>query len=216
MRSLSENTRALYVASTLLVMFYIVGYSGLSDPLGDRYAEFLSLTPLNLVMTTAVLLLFHRDWSATFVFSAFVVALTGFLVEVAGVHTGLIFGEYAYGAALGFKLFDVPLTIGLNWFLLVYAVSAVLDRIRNTVVFALTGALLMTVLDVLIEPVAIRLDFWSWASKSVPLQNYIAWYALSFLLFLFFRRLNRTAGNRMAPVVLSVQYLFFTALNLAA
>lgn len=213
MRSLLNHKRVLIVAAVLLSAFYVVGFIGLSDPLGERYSEFLSLTPLNLVMTTAVLLGFHRGWSLSFVISALLVMLTGFFMEVAGVHTGLVFGEYAYGKTLGWKLIDVPLTIGLNWFLLVYLIAVVLDRLRDPWVFALAGALMMTVLDVLIEPVAIRLDFWSWSGNSIPLQNYIAWYLLSLVLFRFFRWRHERVENAMAPVVLAIQYLFFIALN---
>jgi putative membrane protein len=36
-------------------------------------------------------------------------------LEVVGVKTGLIFGEYKYGSTLGIKLFEVPLIIGFNW-----------------------------------------------------------------------------------------------------
>lgn len=206
----------LAVAAILLSAFYLIGYTGLSDPNGSRYAEFLSLTPLNLVLTMGVLLLFHRNWSAVFIASAIVVMLTGFFAEVIGVKTGMVFGEYAYGKTLGWKWLDVPLTIGLNWLLLVYIIAVVLDRLRNPWVFALAGALVMTALDVLIEPVAIRLDFWSWATEFVPLQNYIAWYVLSFILFLFFRWMNASVRNYMAPVVLAIQYLFFIALNRCA
>jgi putative membrane protein len=38
-----------------------------------------------------------------------------------GVHTGILFGNYKYGNALGLKLNDVPILIGINWFIVVYA-----------------------------------------------------------------------------------------------
>jgi putative membrane protein len=38
------------------------------------------------------------------------------------------------------------------------------------------ASLLMVALDLCIEPVAIALDFWTWQSDSVPIQNYLAWF----------------------------------------
>jgi putative membrane protein len=52
-----------------------------------------------------------------FVASVFVI---GFFSETVGVKTGLIFGEYSYGKALGFQWMQVPLLIGLNWFIIIY------------------------------------------------------------------------------------------------
>ena len=42
-------------------------------------------------------------------------ALIGFIFEIIGVKTGLIFGHYKYCNGLGTKVFDVPLIISLNW-----------------------------------------------------------------------------------------------------
>ena len=41
------------------------------------------------------------------------------LTEAIGVNTGLLFGTYEYGANLGFKIFGVPLIIGVNWTVLI-------------------------------------------------------------------------------------------------
>jgi uncharacterized membrane protein len=197
-----------------IVPIYIVGWLGLSNPAGKYYPLVLSLTPLNLLLTTIVLLLFHRNWNLPFVLSAFAAIVAGFGVEALGVHTGVIFGSYRYGETLGWQLVEVPLVIGLNWLLLVYTVSAVLNTIQNVLIFCLSGALIMTGLDVLMEPVAMRLDFWQWESGQIPLQNYLAWFVISFLMMLFFRKVNPVLENRFAKVVLAIQFVFFTALNL--
>jgi putative membrane protein len=42
----------------------------------------------------------------------------------------------------------------------------------------------MVGVDVFIEPVAMANDFWSWKDDVVPMQNYLGWGILSFLLFL--------------------------------
>ena len=44
----------------------------------------------------------------------------GVSVEIMGINTGILFGDYTYGDVLGFKLRDVPVLIGVNWFIIIY------------------------------------------------------------------------------------------------
>lgn len=203
-----------YIHCLNLIIIYTVGVCGIAFTNSEQQQLFLLLTPLNLIVTTFITLLFHNNWNKSFVVSGIMVLLFGFFVEVIGVKTGAIFGTYWYGKTLGLKLLEVPIMIGVNWFLLMYLISAVFNKIRNTILFSGLAAAVMTLLDVFIEPVAIKLDFWQWQNNIIPLQNYIAWYLISFLLFLFFRRVNVNTQNRIAIVVLAIQFLFFALLNL--
>ena len=40
--------------------------------------------------------------------------------EILGVNYGLIFGDYIYLDNLGYKVFGVPVIIGVNWIILTY------------------------------------------------------------------------------------------------
>jgi uncharacterized membrane protein len=203
-----------YIHSFNLIIIYIVGICGIAFTNSNQQLLFLQLTPLNLIVTIGFTLLFHPSWSKKFILSGLMVLLFGFFVEVIGVKTGWIFGNYWYGTTLGLQLIEVPVLIGVNWFLLVYIISAVFNKTKNIFLFAGIAAAVMTLLDVFIEPVAIKLDFWQWQNNVIPLQNYIAWYLISFLLFLFFRKVNGAIRNRIAIIVLAIQFLFFAILNL--
>jgi putative membrane protein len=191
----------------------MVGISGICFTPAEDQMQFLKLTPLNLFVTTLFLLFFHKKWDITFICSLIFLVLAGFLVEVIGVKTGRIFGAYYYGQNLGFKLWDVPVVIGLNWFMLLYSISGVLRKINSTVLFTLLAAGIMTSLDAFIEPIAIKLDFWHWSTGGIPIQNYIAWYAISAILFYLFRRVNGRIENNFSLTVLLIQFLFFALLN---
>jgi len=177
------------------------------------FKSFISLTPLNLMLTSVMLLFFHEDWQPAFFLFAVLAMLTGFFAEVAGVATGLIFGEYSYGATLGWKLWDVPLVIGVNWFLLSYVCCSILP-FQNKLKRTIAAALLMVLLDLLIEPVAIKYDFWTWAAVDVPLQNYIAWFIIALVPCGLFCYLPFSKFNRFAIYVFWAQLLFFAANNM--
>lgn len=196
----------------LLLLFYVSGTIGLSTSYQDW---FLAATPLTLVVSIALLLLNHEDWKPGFFLAAALAFLGGFFIEVAGVATGVIFGEYWYGATLGPKLFDVPLTIGLNWLLLVYCTGVITAATTwPRYLKAAVAALLMAGLDVLIEPVAMRLDFWDWAGGVVPLQNYLVWFGAAFVLLLAFHYLPFRKQNKVAFGLFIIQVVFFGILNL--
>ncbi|MBK9330069.1 MAG: carotenoid biosynthesis protein [Sphingobacteriales bacterium] len=213
MNSFLPNNR-FYTALFILLSVYTVGLIGIGVGTREAREHFLSLTPLNLLLTVAVLFWNHKDWSLRVAGMCLFVFLFGFFIEVAGVKTGWVFGSYFYGKTLGLKILDVPLMIGVNWMMLVYCIVVLLQPIRNSMLFATMGAAVMTLLDILIEPVAIRLDFWHWSNEIIPLQNYVAWFLVSFLLFLCFRRLVPVLSNRIAGWVLGIQFAFFTVLNL--
>lgn len=173
-------------------------------------AFFELLTPLNLVVSGFALLYFHPDWSKKFVFACLFVFLGGLTIEIVGVQTGWIFGHYEYGKTLGIKLLDVPLTIGLNWLVLLYATSALVCEWNVSIfVKAIVPAVLMTSLDYLIEPVAIQHDFWHWFGAAIPFSNYRDWFIAAYFLGLIFFYLNAPKKNKMVFVILFSQLFFF-------
>mgnify|MGYP002023459231 FL=1 len=72
----------------------------------------------------------------------------------------------------------------------------------------------MTLLDVLIEPVAIKVNFWTWENPEVPLTNYIAWFVISAALS-YLWQVNRIDLNKtIGYTVFLAQLIFFSALTI--
>lgn len=126
--------------------------------------------------------------------AAALIALLSFLVEYAGVSTGLPFGHYEYTAALGIKVGSVPLPIPFAWLMVVPGALMTAAAIRRSALVVPLAALLALWLDLLIEPVAAYVTgYWHWLEPGpyygIPTSNFIAWGATAFVLALLLRLL---------------------------
>ena len=59
------------------------------------------------------------------------VFLIGFSVEGIGVATAVLFGSYSYVSAFGFKLFETPIMIGVNWLFLALSTYCIIQFFTN-------------------------------------------------------------------------------------
>ncbi|MBC9812358.1 carotenoid biosynthesis protein [Crocinitomicaceae bacterium CZZ-1] len=195
-----------------LVIYYIVGITLLTT--SEDKEAIIRLTPFTLMFTTAVLLLNHVHWSKKLIFPIGIIILLGFLVEVVGTQTGLPFGLYSYSDVLGVKLFNTPLVMGINWGMLVYAGTLFIHPMKLPAWSkpVLTGALLV-ILDIFIEPFAIKWNLWQWLETVPPLQNYMSWAVIAMCFsWLLGKTLTPEMSNKMALPVLVIQFLFFVIL----
>jgi len=207
------NNKAL-VSIAILTIVYAIGIIGIETQL---HSSFIYLTPINLLFSLFIVLLHHKGWQLSHYLFLGICFTIGFLSEVIGVNTGIIFGEYSYGNVLGLKVWGTPLIIGINWLLLVYASSTLMNHLFpgvNKIGRAFLAAFLMVLLDVLIEPVAIALNFWDWNSEVVPLQNYLAWFVIAFVLCISFQFLVKNNRNIVAIGLFILQFIFFFVLGL--
>jgi putative membrane protein len=198
-----------HISIFIILIFHIVGFVGfLINP-----SYFKSLSTLNLLLSTGLVLIMSQQTHWKFYGSLLLIAFIGFFLEVLGVKTELIFGSYHYGRALGFKALSVPLLIGVNWAILLYC-TAQFSRIKHHLLNALFGAFLMVFLDFFIEQHAARFDFWYWKNDVIPLQNYIAWFIISFILNLVFQKRLGQKSNLTARAFYVIEIIFFAALYL--
>ncbi|WP_319499493.1 carotenoid biosynthesis protein [uncultured Draconibacterium sp.] len=196
-----------------IIIFYIVGFTGLTLPKSRPF--FIHLTPFALLLSSIIVGLFHGKFTIKIVVSFVFIYLVSFLVELIGVNTGSIFGSYTYSHGLGIQLFNTPLIIGLNWLLLVYVSNSVMQRTDwNPIVKVFGASFLLLAYDVLLEQVAPLLAMWTFSESTVPVQNYVAWFLLAFLFSLVINLLKINTKNRIAPIVFGIQALFFAALLL--
>lgn len=197
----------------ILITVHFFGLLGLLIPVTRPLFEI--ATPINLLLSAFLLFYFHRDWNVPFLFFVAFTFLTGYWIEVIGVKSQLIFGEYFYKTALGFKVLDVPVIIGINWLILVYAMGVIVYPLKiHFFIKSLLAAALMTGMDYIIEPVAIFHNFWAWGDLKVPLQNYVGWYLTSVFLESVFYLLPFHKDNPLAKYLIIIQLSFFILLQI--
>lgn len=192
-----------------LILVYVSGSIGfVVNP-----AFFSPFTPYTLLLTCLVFLINSPLADKKFLSAFFSIAFLGFIIEVIGVKTGLIFGKYTYGEGLGFKLLEVPLIISINWAILICAGIRIVNGIfANKITTLLVAALVVTLIDLLIEQVAPKLDFWQFEGALPGLHNYIGWIGVAFFTSYYFYPTIIKGNRNVSLIILILQIIFFTSL----
>jgi len=208
----------LYLAGVTLVSVVLIALNallGLHIPFTVHFLIGYVTALLVFVVWHAVL---TKGWRRSLLMLAlsFVVAFTA---EALGVNFGLVFGHYYYTPMLGVQLFGVPLLAALAWEPIVYAAFCMTELILQLVGLqarqhpgwpsmiwmAVAGALATTAWDMMIDPIAVSQGWWVWAeggpyvpyvANGVPIQNFLGWLGVAFVIHLLYRRLANQEPRR--------------------
>lgn len=213
----------------MAVLFHVIGLVGIL--FFDR-DFFIRSTPLNLLLMFALVIWTQGVKNISFFLFFAACFLIGLGVEVTGVSTHLLFGDYRYGNVLGPELANVPLIIGVNWFLIIYccgvSIHTLLQKLISRVVVepgkkpqtlkalsvVVDGATVAVFFDWVMEPVAVKLGYWQWlGSGEIPIFNYLCWFAVSVGLLAFFHFMSFSKNNKFAINLLLIQLMFFLLLR---
>jgi uncharacterized membrane protein len=202
-----------YLAGTFIMIIYMVGIAGMLLPF--TLGIFIRIIPVVIIMSLAISLAFHKGSADLRTISVFFfIVCVSWLLEAAGVRTGLIFGSYIYGDALWTKALGTPLIIGLNWLLLVYGSAALAERIHaGTILRIIAGSMMMLLYDIVLETLAPLLDMWQFSGK-VPVRNYTAWFILAIIFHALLRATGIKVNNRIAALIFIVQFVFLLLLSI--
>ena len=219
----------LNIALFIALLFHVSGIIGiLFSPYKDW---FISNTSINLLLMATLLIITHPSKNKNFILFFLITVVCGFAAEAIGVNTGFLFGNYTYGNVLGLKFLNVPIIIGINWFIIIYYTGMITQAYENfmlkkmqeqgvdlknqlkVISFIADAALLAVTFDWVMEPVAVKLGFWQWKDGTIPSYNYMCWIIISALLLAVFRKLNTGKRNIFAVHLLIIQLLFFLVLR---
>lgn len=223
-----EYTR-VQKATVVAIVFHLSGFLAMAV---FKSASFVELTPVNFLVSAALIFYTQERISAWFLAFFFVSSVVGFAAEWIGVNTGVLFGSYSYGTVLGPKWMGVPFLIGLQWFMVMYGVGCCMHLLQVRLQNSSTGAyarfptwwmkaaiigdaaLLAVFFDWILEPVAVKLGYWQWKDGAIPLLNYYSWWGISLLLQTLFYYFPFAKHNYFALHLLMVQLMFFLLMHL--
>lgn len=202
------------VAVGVLGFFLFAGF--VQAALGLSYVY--KLTPI--IITAAVcaaLVFWEAPLKAKLIASASIV-VGGYFVELIGVQTGLVFGDYNYGKVLGFTIFGVPLTIGITWLMVTLSAWNIVNINKYSLLQRfLLGGVLVVMFDLLLEQFAAAYGLWAWYGANIPLYNYLCWFILSLVCFYIFHKLTpKIQPSFFAICLLPLMAIFFWLMLLIA
>lgn len=224
-----KNISRYNIAIGLAIIFHCIGFFGLKYFDAGLIAR---TTPFHLLLMCGLIFYTHKRISVHFLLFFLLCSIGGLVAEMAGVNTGILFGDYAYGNVLGPKLNNVPLIIGINWFIIIYCCAvtvrmfleyltarlgadAIVEKTRLKVLSLIVdGAILAVIFDVVLEPAAIKLGYWNWADADVPWQNYFSWFCVSAFFLSLFHVFNINSQNKFAVHLLMIQMIFLLCVEI--
>jgi putative membrane protein len=210
------------------LLFHVIGLIGI---LFIKHPFFINATPINLLLSFALIIYTQKDKNKFFYLFMLAAIVVGVIVEIIGVNTAILFGEYSYGKVLGVQLNNVPLIIGVNWFIVMYCCGISTHTLLNKTIEKLNtetaqppkylkglsliidGATFAVFLDWIMEPVAVKLGYWQWKTAAIPFYNYLCWFVISIGLLTVFHFCTFSKQNKFAIHLLMIQAMFFLLLR---
>jgi putative membrane protein len=133
-----------------------------------------------LIALPSVVALFRYLGARGAALSLLALAAFGYAIETIGVATGFPYGPFYYGEALGYRLAGlIPYLLPVSYVPLVLGAVAATWGIPRRTLHVLAAALLLVLVDGVLDPGAASLGFWVWpeggAYYGVPLSNYAGW-----------------------------------------
>lgn len=198
--------RIQFVGGLIIIIIYWVGFLGLAT----HNISILKLTPINMMVSLTILNLGYKpSWKIYQV--QMLVFLFGYLIEVLGVQTRFVFGSYVYLNNLGFKMWETPVIMGINWCITVFCSASMVSYWQRGSDFskALLAAVLMVFMDLFIEQICEKAGFWKWELGRAPIQNYLAWLVIGFGIQFFVFKSKVLLNNYLSFLLYALQIIFF-------
>lgn len=139
-------------------------------------------------------------------------SLFAYVIEIVGLLTGFPYGHFTYSSNVGLLLFDfVPLSLPFAWAPLVLGAVVLSFRYKSHFfAFMICTVVLMLAIDLVLDPGAVYLGFWSYENGgiwyNVPISNYIGWIisgVVGFAITYFF-----TKKRSNPPIFITISYFY--------
>jgi putative membrane protein len=174
LRQTTPRLLILACALSLAAAFFAIRYP---DIQGSSIGSYVSTL---LIALPSAVALFRYLGPRRATLSLLAISILAYAIEAIGVTTGLPYGTFYYGDALGPRLVGiVPYLLPLSYAPLVVGAVAVAWGTRLRLLHVVHATLLLVWIDAVLDPGAASLGFWVWPQGGVyygvPLSNYAGW-----------------------------------------
>ena len=174
LRRTTPRPLILACALSLAAAFFAIRYPDIQGASLGSYVSTL------LIALPSAVALFRYLGPRRATLSLLAISILAYAIEAIGVATGLPYGPFYYGDALGPRLAGiVPYLLPLSYAPLVVGAVAVAWGTRLRLLHVVHATLLLVWIDAVLDPGAASLGFWVWPQGGVyygvPLSNYAGW-----------------------------------------
>jgi putative membrane protein len=174
LRRTTPRPLILACALCLVAAFFAVRYPNIQGASVGSYVSTL------LIALPSAIALFRYLGPSRASLSLLALSILAYAIESIGVATGLPYGSFSYGDALGPRLAGlVPYLLPISYTPLVVGAVAAAWGSRPPLLHVIYATLLLVWMDAVLDPGAASLGFWVWPQGAVyygvPLSNYAGW-----------------------------------------
>jgi putative membrane protein len=149
------------------------------------------------------------------------IGMLGFGLETIGWHTGFPYGQFYYTDTLKPQILGTPVAISFAWITLSICSASVISYLEKSSIYikALSAGIFVFILDFIMEPAAVKLNYWYWEGSTIPIENYVTWLitgaVFSFLLLKNFDIENKSVLQRNIFLhIYLAQIIYFLLIDL--
>jgi putative membrane protein len=167
------------IAYAGMVASAVAGFFAAAVPFGGELAVVSNLAVLLFALPafySLQVILPQRRWLVLLALSIFAIG-----IEALSITTGFPYGFFTYGDKMGWQLAElVPWTVPFAWIPLVVGAFTVASLVaKKAWLRTCLAVLILLIADLLLDPVAVKLGFWQYATPGsyfgVPLSNFAGW-----------------------------------------
>ncbi len=174
-----------------IVFFYFIFFTGALWHILDRFQQIMKAAAGPLILFCIGLVILQtilrspKETRERFTLWFLITALAGWSIEWLGSTTGIPFGHYTYTQTLQPQILNVPVSVALSWPLICFAsiflARSILFSFKMysskwySLLLMIISLLWVLIFDIIMEPAAVTLNYWTWQYHTIPVQNFLAW-----------------------------------------
>jgi bisanhydrobacterioruberin hydratase len=211
-KSRSEQKQVLFILISY-ILYLILNILPFSREISTNLSELFYII-ISLVIFSFIVKNNKKRLTAVFLFA--IPAFFGiFLLQVVSVNNNEFFGSFSFGGAFAHKVAGVPFIISFFWLIIIFSALSLACKITvNNILRIVISSSFVVIFDFFLEPIAMKLDYWQWEKRAVPISNYFVWFSVSLILSITIILIKIEPRSQVSRSFFLIQIAFLVLLNI--